>query len=94
MARERSYRHDIRCRHCGSNWMPKDGHTRGRQVYKCGDCNRKYTADAAQPRFPEQVKRQAVKMRIEGASISAAARVVGASATSVSGWVKKGGDSA
>ena len=28
MARERSYRHDIRCRHCGSNWMPKDGHTR------------------------------------------------------------------
>ena len=28
MARERAYRHDIRCRHCGSNWMPKDGHTR------------------------------------------------------------------
>ena len=27
---------------------------------------------------------------IEGASISAAARVVGASAASVSGWVKKG----
>ena len=21
---------------CGSNWMPKDGHTRGGQVYKCG----------------------------------------------------------
>ena len=90
MARERSYRHDIGCRHCGSNWMPKDGHTRGRQVHKCGDCKRKYTAYAAQSRFPEQVKRQAVKMRIEGASISAAARVVGASAASVSGWVKKG----
>ena len=29
-------------------------------------------------------------MRIEGASISEAARVVGASVTSVSGWVKKG----
>ena len=56
MARERSYRHDIRCRHCGSNWMPKDGHTRGRQVYKRGDCKRKYTADAARPRFPEQTK--------------------------------------
>ena len=93
MARGRSYRHDIRCRRCGSNWMPKDGHTRGRQVYKRGDCKRKYTADAAQPRFPEQVKRQAVQMRIEGASISAA-RVLGASAASVSGWVKKGGDSA
>ena len=36
-------------------------------------------ADAEQPRFPENVKRQAVQMRIEGGSISAAARVVGAS---------------
>ena len=91
MARERSYRHDIRCRHCGSNWMPKDGHTRGRQVYKRGDCKRKYTADAAQPRFPEQTKRQAVQMRIEGASISAAARIVGASVVTVSRWLGQGG---
>ena len=94
MARERAYRHDIRCRHCGSNWMPKDGHTRGQQVHKCGDCKRTRMADAGRTRFPEQVKRQAVQIRIEGASISAAARVVGASAASVSGWVKKGGDSA
>ena len=94
MARERSYRHYIRYRRCGSNWMPKDGHPRGRQVHKRGDCKRKYTADAAQPRFPEQTKRQAVQMRIEGASISATARVVGVAAPSVSGWVEKGGDSA
>ena len=89
MARERAYRHDIRCRRCGSNCMPKDGHTRGQQVHKCGDCKRKRTADAAQPRFQEQVKCQAVQMRIEGGSISAAARVVGASVPSVSGWVKR-----
>ena len=93
MARERAYRHAIRCWRCGSNWMPKDGHTRGRQVHKCGDCKRKRTADAERPRFQEQVKLQAVQMRIEGGSISAA-RVVGASVPSVSGWVKKGGDSA
>ena len=49
MARARTYRHDIICRRCGSNWMPKDGHIRGRQVYKYGDCKRKYTADAEQP---------------------------------------------
>ena len=34
MARERSYRHDVRCRHGGSNWMPKDGRTHGQQA--CG----------------------------------------------------------
>ena len=45
MARERAYRHDARCRHCGSNWMPKDGRTRGQQMYKRG-CKRKQVADA------------------------------------------------
>ncbi len=89
MARARVYRPDIRCRHCGSNWMPKDGRTRGRQVYKCGDCNRKYTADAERPHFPEHVKRQAVQMLIEGASMSEAARLVGASVASVSAWLKE-----
>ena len=74
MARERAYRHHIRCRHCGSNWMPKDGHTRGRQVHKCGDCKWKRTASAEQSRFREQIKRQAVQTRIEGGSISAVAR--------------------
>ena len=91
MARERIYRDNVKCRHCGSNWMPKDGRTRGQQVYKCGECNRKQVADAAQPHFPEHVKRQAVQMCIDGASMSAAARVVGASVTSVSGWLKEEG---
>ena len=91
MARARAYRHDVRCRRCGSKWMPKDGRARGRQMYKCGDCKKKRTADGAQPHFPEHVKRQAVQMRIEGASMSAAARVVGASVTSVSRWLGEGG---
>ena len=92
MARARAYRHGIRCRHCGSNWMPKDGHTRGKQVYKCGDCKRKYTAEAERPHFPDHAKRQAVRMYVEGASLSEAARVVGASVPAVSGWVKERGD--
>ena len=88
MARERVYRHDVRCRRCGSNWMPKDGYARAAssQVRRLQE---KYTADAEQPHFPEHVKRQAVHMCVEGASISAVARVVRASAPSVSGWLKK-----
>lgn len=89
MARARVYRHDVRCRHCGSTWMPKDGRTRGQQVYKCGECKRKQVADAEQPRFPDHAKRQAAQMRAEGASISAAARSVGASAATVSRWLKE-----
>lgn len=90
MARERVYRHDVRCRRCGSNWMPKDGRTRGHQVYKCGECKEKQVAAADQPRFQEHAKRRAVQMRMEGASMTAA-RAVGASVTSVSGWLKEEG---
>ena len=38
MARPRIYRHQARCPECGSNWMLKDGRSKGRQVYHCGDC--------------------------------------------------------
>lgn len=90
MARPRIYRHDVRCRHCGSNWMPKDGRTRGQQVYKCGECKKKYVAAAAEhPRFSEHAKRQAVQMCAEGSSMSAAARIMGASVASVSRWIKE-----
>ena len=37
MARPCAYNHDIRCPECGSNWMPKNGTSKGRQVYRCGD---------------------------------------------------------
>ena len=89
MARKRAYRHDVRCRIAAPIGCPKTDAHAGVKFTSAAIASRKYTADAAQPRFPEQIKRQAVQMRIEGASISAA-RVVGASATSVSGWVKKG----
>ena len=58
---------------------------RGQQMYKYGDCKKKRTADAAQPHFPEHAKRQAVQTRVDGASLSAAARMVGASVPAVSG---------
>ena len=32
MPRPRSYRHDIRCIHCGSNWIINNGKDRGKQT--------------------------------------------------------------
>ena len=42
MARPRVYRHQVRCPECGSNRMPKDGQSKGRQVCcpKCGSGRR------------------------------------------------------
>ena len=68
------------CLKCGSNWGKKDGHSRGRQQYKCNQRCRK-RQEGAKHRFTDEQKEQAVKMRAEGMSLSATARVMGASVT-------------
>ena len=90
MAKPRVYRHDALCPKCGSNWVKKDGHSRGKQIYKRYRRGKK-RQEGAKHRFTDEQKEQAVKMCAEGMSLSATARVAGASATTVSKWVKKRG---
>ena len=90
MVRARAYRHDVRCLECGSNRMRKNGHIRGQQAYRCGDCKRRHLPDVAYRRPSAALMEQAVEMYTEGSSLSAISRVLGYSATSVQRWVKKG----
>ena len=91
MARPRVYHHDVRCPECGSNRMPKDSASKGRQVYHCGDCGRRTIPDAAYQRPGAADKERALAMYQEGSSLSAIARIFGVSVQAVSQWVKKGG---
>ena len=93
MARPRVYRHQARCPECGSNWMPKDGHSKGRQVYHCGDCSRHYIPEAAYHRPSAANKEHAMAMYLEGSSLRAIGRVFGVSAQAASVWCgsKRGG---
>ena len=90
MAKQRVYRHDALCPKRGSNWVKNDGHSRGKRIYKRNQ-RRKKRQEGAKHRFTGEGKEQAVKMRAEGISLSATARVMGASAPTVSVWVKKEG---
>ena len=38
MGQPRTYRHDMRCLHCGSNSLRKDVRSRGKQTYRYPDC--------------------------------------------------------
>ena len=89
MARPRTYNHDIRCPHCGSNWTPKDGHSRGKQTYRCGDCRYRFTPDGNRHYYPEATIRQALNMYCEGGSVSAVARAMDINFATVFTWVKK-----
>ena len=83
MAKARVYRHDALCPKCGSNWVKKDGRSRGKQQYKRYQ-RRSKRQEGAKHRFTDAQKEQAIKMCAEGMSLSATARVIGASKPTVS----------
>ena len=89
MARSRVYRHDVRCPECGSNWMPKDGTSKGRQVYHCGDCGA-VLSPIPPIRLGAADKERALAMYQEGSLLSAIARIFGVSVQAVSKWDKRG----
>ena len=86
---KRAYRDDLRCPHCGSNWMPKHGTSRGKQTYRCGHCKYRYTPEGNRHYYSEQVKSQAVSMYLEGSSISAIGRVLKVQLGTVYSWIQK-----
>ena len=67
--------------------MPKDGHSRGKQTYRCGECRYRYTPDGNRRRCPEKTVRRAIDCYREGMRVSAAARAMGVSYAAARGWV-------
>ena len=89
MAAARSYRDDLQCPHCGSNWLPKDGRSRGKQTYRCRLCHYRFTPDGNRHYYSEKVKEQAIDMYGEGMAIAAISRVLEVKLGTVYQWVKK-----
>ena len=76
MAGQRAYRHDMRCPHCGSNRMPKDGRARGKRTYRCGDCKYRCDPDGDRHYYSSKVIDWALAMYAEGASVAAIGRAI------------------
>src|SRR3990170_1898807 len=79
----------ILCPHCASSeQQTKSGHTRtGSQRYKCRACARFYTPDPKPLGYPEQTKREAVRLYLEGTNFRRIGRVLGVNHQSVINWI-------
>ena len=86
---QRVYRSDLRCPHCGSNWMPKAGFSHGKQTYRCGECHHRHSPDGNRHYHPPQVKSQAWEMYGEGRSIAALSRALNLPGLTALAWIKK-----
>ncbi len=81
--------HNIRCPHCNSDWMVKNGKDRGKQTFICRQCNHRHTPSAERHFYPEKTRQQAVLMYAEGISVSAIGRILNVKTGTIYSWIKK-----
>ena len=82
----------IKCLECQSTHVNKNGHKRGKQNYICVDCGRQFIdCYNGQQGYSEEVKRECLKMYVNGMGFRAIERIKGVHHTSIINWVKKVG---
>ena len=77
------------CPHCQrTEEQVKVGFTQaGSQRYKCKHCQRKYTPQPKAGGYEADLRRQAVKLYLDGNNLRRTARILGISQQSVANWV-------
>jgi transposase-like protein len=81
------------CPRCGSINHCKDGLIKGRQRYKCKDCQYHYTVEQKSDVKSREVRRLAFEMYLEGLGFRSIGRILKISYGTVFQWVKKWGQS-
>lgn len=79
----------IQCPHCSSSeHQTKSGHTRtGSQRYRCKGCQRIYTPEPKPLGYPEETRREAVRLYLEGTNFRRIGRTLSVNHQSVVNWV-------
>ena len=77
------------CPHCASSeQQTKAGHTHtGSQRYKCRACARFYTPDPKPLGYPDETKREAVRLYLEGVNFRRIGRILSVNHQSVINWI-------
>ena len=82
----------MKCPKCGSEEYCKDGIVKGRQRFKCKQCNYHYTVEQKSDVKSRQTKRLAFEMYLEGVGFRAIGRILKISYVTVFQWIKKWGE--
>lgn len=82
----------LKCCHCGSEQLVRDGHTRnGKQRYWCHACQRSSREQPQAAGYSLDAQEQILKAYEERSSLRGLERVFGISRKTVSTWLKKRG---
>lgn len=82
----------MQCPECGSSHIRKNGKNKGKQNHICVDCRRQFIDCYEPPQgYSEEVKRECLRMYVNGSGFRAIKRVKGVHHTPVIYWVKQVG---
>jgi transposase-like protein len=79
----------INCPRCKKENMNKSGFVRGRQRYKCKDCDYFFSVMKEGKNIDNYYVIKALQLYIEGVSLREIERLIGVSHVSVMNWIKK-----
>lgn len=80
----------MRCKNCKrEDKQIKAGKTKaGSQMYKCNHCKKRYTPNLKERRNSKEIRKQAIKLYMEGNSGRAVGRIVGISKNTCLYWIR------
>jgi len=82
----------MNCPKCGSEKHCKDGTVKGRQRFKCKQCNYHYTVEQKSNVKSIDTKRLSFEMYLEGLGFRSIGRILKISYGTVFQWIKKWGE--
>lgn len=83
----------MECPECQSKHVQKNGHKRGKQNYICVDCSRQFVEKPKAHRgYSDEVRKNCLKMYVNGMGFRGIERVTGVHHTTVITWVKQVGE--
>jgi transposase-like protein len=81
----------MKCIHCASTTVSKNGHRRGKQCYICRSCGRQFLESYDSPGYQNSIKEHCLKLYVNGMGFRAIERVTGVNHNTVINWVKQAG---
>ena len=81
----------MKCPKCKSDHNRKDGFVKGKQRFKCKQCNHRFTVELKSTAQPESTKRQALLLCLEGLGFRSIGRFLGVSHVAIYKWIKSFG---
>lgn len=83
----------MQCPRCGSTHIRKNGIKKGKQNNICVDCGRQFIDVYESPKgYSDEIKRECLKMYVNGIGFRAIERVKGVHHTTVIHWVRQLGE--